>query len=254
MKILSLLLLLVGCTDNEKGNDTEGAVPDTGPFDSDGDGYLDGEEVESGCDPEVDEGNYTGGWPTNPEFIQDPGWGDDGEVGWPQPRFCGSDQHGDLVDLYDFGGQNKPVVLDISTQWCGPCQNISLWIEDGEETHLQYRSDPDTGEPIFYPWYYEEMDVIPDLVQSGEVLWVTILVQNQDHEAPTQETVDQWVAAYPNDLVPVLLDDDQRIYNWMRITGYPTLNVVDDQMVFETCTNRGGEDAFAWLIAFAATL
>ena len=44
------------------------------------------------------------------------------------------------------------------------------------------------------------------------------------------------------------MDDRQQIYNWMRNTGYPTINVVDENMVFQTFTNRGGNDAFAYLV------
>ena len=251
MKNLAWLTVLIGCVPTKDAN--QDSVPDTGPFDSDSDGHIDGEEVESGCDPEADEGaSYTGGGPTNPNYIEHPGWGDDGEIGWPHPRFCGNDQFAELVDLYDFGGQGKDIVIDISTQWCTPCHRISLWIEDGDETHLHYQTDADTGEPIFYPWYYEEMNVIPDLVQSGAVTWITILVQNQEEEPPTQDTIDEWVTAFPNDLVPVLLDDRQQLYNWMRNTGYPTINVVDENMLFQTFTNRGGDDAFAYLVALAA--
>jgi hypothetical protein len=51
VRLLSLLLLRVGCTDNEGGTDTDGIIPDTGPFDSDGDRHFNANEEESNCAP-----------------------------------------------------------------------------------------------------------------------------------------------------------------------------------------------------------
>ena len=47
--------------------------------------------------------------------------------------FCMVDQHGDKTSLWQFYGD--VILLDISTMWCGPCQQIA---QDVEETWEDY--------------------------------------------------------------------------------------------------------------------
>ena len=39
------------------------------------------------------------------------------------PDFCMEDQNGDKTSLWQFYGD--VILLDISTMWCGPCQQIA---------------------------------------------------------------------------------------------------------------------------------
>ncbi len=229
----------------------DGGTPldDTGPalIDSDGDGFHDAAELAAGCDPLAAEGpDYESGWPSNEQksSLEDPGYEQAGAVGRTHPRFCGLDPAGDLVDLYDFGGQGVPVVIDVSTLWCEPCQRVTEWLEDGDPQHLSQGQDPETGATIYYPWYTEGLADLPARVQSGEVMWITLLVQDMAGNAPTTDTLAAWSSAFPSERVPVLLDDAQRMDLWLSGSGYPILNLLDSEMRFLTWSQRGPEAAF----------
>ena len=69
-------------------------------FDTDGDGYGDGDEVQEGSDPtDPDSLIYTGGWPYNPDkaSITDPGWDSIAEEG------AADSQDGDIAHCADSG-------------------------------------------------------------------------------------------------------------------------------------------------------
>ena len=224
-----------GLTDLEE---YEGGTSGTA-WDSDGDGYGDYDEVQEGTDPTDPESRiYQGGWPYNPDKgeMLDPGWEEDPKLGGTMPRLIVEDQFGDKVDLYDFAKQGVDVVLDISTEWCAPCQRIAAWLDDGDHSDL-----------VEYAWWDDSYAGIPDLVNSEKIYWITLLVQNQDHEAADASTVQNWYSNWPHPLIPVLLDEGQAVYEWVMPTGYPTINILGEDMTFQTYTNRGADQAFAYL-------
>ena len=79
--------------------------------DSDGDGYLDGEEVDEGADP-LDEWDYPyiGGWSLDAcrKSIQSTG----DQLGDIVSNFELMDQHGQVVKLHDFCG--RTILLEVS--------------------------------------------------------------------------------------------------------------------------------------------
>ena len=229
-------------TDGDGLSDAEEQQLGTDPenADTDGDGFEDAQEIAAGCDPlALEGGSYQGGWPDNPTkgSLDDPGIEEAGAVGRLHPRFCGLAPHGDLVEL----------VVDVSAQWCVPCQRIAEWLEDGDPQHLVTGQDPETGEDIYYPFYSTELDSIPTRVQSGSLRWVTILVQGNTGQAPTVEDLGAWAEAFPSEQVPVLLDEGQLFGSWMGSTGFPVLNVLNSDLRLETWSNRGVDEAFAHL-------
>lgn len=76
----------------------------------------------------------TNTWPqgTPPTGLEGEGY-DPGEV---VPEFRVPDQFGDTVSLWQFYG--SLVVVDISTMWCKPCQNLAA---DVQATADDYRAD-----------------------------------------------------------------------------------------------------------------
>jgi thiol-disulfide isomerase/thioredoxin len=186
--------------------------------DTDGDGYSDGTEIEYGYDPTDDEsGFYEGLWPFNPDkdSIDDPGLGDIVDQGDIVGRLLAVDQFGDEVDLYDFGGQGKPIILDVSAQWCPPCRTTARWLsDDGDDFNLNGA----------YPGLLEA-------INAGDVYWVTIIEQNNSGQQATQETSEQWDDAYPNEMVPALADPQtDQMMGHLNQGGYPNFHCLDENL------------------------
>jgi len=115
------------------------------------------------------------------------------------------DQNGDEVELYDYHG--KVIVIDFSTMWCGVCVNIAA---EGDNLVAKYGED--------------------------NVIWLTVLIDNEYGEPPTQEDLQRWVNM-ANIKIPVLAGDRSMI-DYSAKTGYPiaswpTLVVIDKEMVLK---------------------
>ena len=86
-----------------------GTDPDNA--DSDGDGHLDGAEHDDGFDPlDADDHPYLGGYAINRCDTNPAATGSGGNIGDIFAGFELGDQHGELVDLYDFCGSYVYIV------------------------------------------------------------------------------------------------------------------------------------------------
>jgi thiol-disulfide isomerase/thioredoxin len=192
---------------------------DANNADSDGDSYPDALEVEIGSDPmDAESCINTGCWPYNPnkEDIENPGYEGKNKVGKIIPRFVGPDQFGDDVELYDFGGQGKLIIVDMSASWCYYCKEMAKWL------------DYDTNN------YYDQNnfghEAIREAVSDGTVTWVTIMGQNNNYGLPTKNTVKSWYKKHPHEKIPVLADLDNDLVNWWGIPGWPAFLLLDENM------------------------
>lgn len=193
--------------------------------------------------------NYTGGWPCNPDkdAMPDPGWagscpggtgcdclGDQGclsnhcvvdasdvgrcapPVGELAPRLTSVDQFGDLVDLYDFAGHDTPVVITLSAGWtvAGLFEN---WLKGDDESGYI----PDTWDPV------------RSAVLSGELTWITLLLEDQYQMPATPEYQAAWSENFGFSKVPLLLDTDYKFTNYYSqygVLGIPALLVFDGDL------------------------
>jgi thiol-disulfide isomerase/thioredoxin len=152
------------------------------------------------------------------------------------PRFQWYDQNEQLVDIYDFAKQGNPVVLDISTVWCGWCRVMAAWL-DGDMSEAQSEIDAGYDFEGFFSgedWW----DLVPELVANEEIYWVTAITQNAQGGAAKQKDVKNWAEDFPNEKVPVLLDEEAALEDFLNVSGFPTLFMLDENLEF-TVVERG---------------
>ena len=113
-------------------------------------------------------------WPATdqlPEEFKGEGF----SVGQVVPELVAIDQNGDEFSLWQFYGQ--VVILDISTMWCAPCQDLA---EEVDETWKHY--------------------------QDNDLMYLTVLPQNLDGEPPTVPQLNFWTDSF-GITAPVVSDD-----------------------------------------------
>lgn len=129
-----------------------------------------------------------------PEDLVGEGFG----VGEVALDFRVPDQFGAQVSLWQFFGQ--VVLVDISTLWCAPCQDLA---EDAEETWQDFR-----GEGFVY---------------------VTLLPEDLEYEVPSQEDLMLWVDSFEL-TAPVLADDVGWAEPLVPSGGFPRLILIGRDM------------------------
>ncbi|MFT4626394.1 MAG: thiol-disulfide isomerase/thioredoxin [Myxococcota bacterium] len=185
-------------------------------LDSDGDTYLDDDELHEGTDPfDPRDRIYKGYWPywRDKDSLGERSF--EGEaggvvVGERFPRFRGMDHRGDIVDLYDFGGpdqRHEYILIDSCAMWCPPCQDLSAWVAGIEPApHLE-----------------EPYGALRTMINSGQLAYITIETENYWSEPPTQDELREWHKEFPHARVPVLGDSDREMLTHVNgpVGGWP---------------------------------
>jgi len=187
--------------------------------DTDGDGMVDGEEITFGLDPnDPDSKPYEGGWPMltpgEKDALQDangPFPGAEVDKGFKRWKLV--DQFGDRVDLYDFAKSGRTIIVDVSAEWCGPCNAMAEWLE----------SDDDQSFNGLTP-------AVRDAVNNGDVIWLTVLGQDNSYAPASAQTVKSWYREYKNPNVPVLAAGESFV-EYIDLGFWPTMFTLDENMV-----------------------
>ncbi|MEQ1504261.1 MAG: hypothetical protein ABMB14_18610, partial [Myxococcota bacterium] len=210
-------------SDEDRADDKAEVDAGTDPLapDSDGDGYADGDELIEGSDPlDASSGIYLGGWPYNPfkDDLGNPGFSGSISIGGLYPDLVGVDQFGQEVHLYDLAGGGVPVVVDFSTVWCPPCNDWADYLAGIETVNNAWVNAPN----------------IRAAVESGEVRWVTVLLENISGGEPTDQDAVSWSEVHPDDRIPVLIPGNPSApVHFGGINFYPTMMVLDDDMTVQ---------------------
>lgn len=211
---------------------------------------------------------YAGGWPVNPksDTIEDPGFdlpcpGPTGceclsnadcfnqncrahpkgnycvpKVGDLIPRFEAIDQFGESVDLYDFAHQGKMTLIELSSAWCSPCKDLAAWLTTNDSKIMKN------------PWWKEQYQPIRELIESGKVQLINIMFEGNEKKITANfEDILLWYTNYPDQNVPILLDEYRIMHSWVKPTGLPCIFLLDENMRLINYTNRGLTDAFLYL-------
>lgn len=215
-----------GLTDEEE----EALGTDPNDVDTDGDNYWDSWEVAEGTDPlDYESRIYTGFWPYNPNKDELPqgSFGSTGTTKGDQvPRASFMDQHGQMVDWYDFAqfqltdeSPESYQIVDLSAQWCGPCHNVADWIAGKINTNNQWIEDT-------YPTVREKVD-------NYRIWWITFIVQDANQGPPTLADSESWAMAHPDSKIPVFVDATQEVLGAYNSGAFPHFFLVDPEMAIE---------------------
>jgi len=239
-------------TGDETGDGDTTDTTDGGPLDSDQDGLTDEEEALLGTDPllkdtdadnywdswEVIEGTdpldaesriYVGYWPYNPDkdSLEQGSWATASkQQGSPFPRYEFLDNHGDMVDLYDFtnftvNATNEPAffIFDLSAQWCQPCHNVASWIAGVDDANTS--------------WIQTLYPTVRDKVHGLRIWWMTFVVENSAGGAPTAADSMTWFNAHHDNYIPIYSDTEQKMWPNFGSNAYPHFFLLDPQMRIE---------------------
>jgi thiol-disulfide isomerase/thioredoxin len=139
--------------------------------------------------------------------------GASGSVGSYAPDFVTIDQHGDEYRLCEYGG-SKPIVIQISAEWCGPCRAISDEISNNGPT------------PAF-------PDNLVDYINNDEIVYVELMVQSGNQQPADLATLQRWEQQYSHPKVSIISDGGYELIGHLGIGGgFPTYAVIDSDYKF----------------------
>jgi thiol-disulfide isomerase/thioredoxin len=135
-------------------------------------------------------------WPvsTPPDGLRAEGF-DPGEV---IPDFRLPDQHWDEVSLWQFWG--RVVVVDVSTMWCSPCQQLARGIPEIAES-----------------WRDEGL------------IYLTVFPQDVHNEIPDQADLEEWAESFDIE-EPLLSDAEGWSYDVVPDNAFPGVLIVGEDM------------------------
>ncbi len=219
-------------TDKDGLSDEEEAMLGTDPTkkDTDGDNYWDPWELIEGTDPlDVASRIYTGYWPYNPDKATTPqgAWATASKnVGEQFPAAEFLDQHGDMVNVYDFARFNSNAtmedayfIFDLSAQWCGPCHNVASWISGTDDANTS--------------WIQTLYPTVRDKVHGLRIWWLTFVVENSAGGAPTAGDAVTWFNTHQDNYIPIMADVEQKMWPNFGSDAYPHFFLLDPDLRIE---------------------
>lgn len=212
--------------------------------DSDGDGLVDGLEIEAGSDPfleDTDDDGYTdfeeydaGSDPADARDVVYKG-------GWPY--YVGKDDIGNPNGGSDAEVGKRFRRMQMKDQFRDDFDLYDMYNEDGIYTILDISAEwcgpchvmaewLDGGNEVFAAY-----NDVREAVDRGDLQWVTFVAQSSNGSA-TRETVAAWADAYPHPRIPVLLDKDEEMVSYGGLQFWPFLFLLTPDMKLDTISNQ----------------
>ena len=123
----------------------------------------------------------------------------------------------------------------MSAAWCKPCNELAGWLAFDE------------GDIKTNRWWKSEYETVKDKIRNGDIYFINIQYEDYYHETANPESIEEWYSTYPEDNIPILMDNKRQMHGWARPTGLPCVFIVDENMNFVKFTTRGLDIAFDYI-------
>ena len=153
------------------------------------------------------------------------------------PHFKSLDQFNEILDIYDFANdEGKYILIEMGASWCSPCHALAGWFTWNEDEIKSKR------------FWKKDYELIYDLVKNQDVYFITILYEDEFRDNATYDTAYEWYNTYPDEDIPILIDEDKLLHSIIRPTGIPAVSLIGPDMKIITLSSRGFNTAFDYLV------
>ena len=153
------------------------------------------------------------------------------------PHFKAIDQFNEIVDIFDFANdEGKYILIEMGAAWCSPCHSLASWLAWDED---EIKSKP---------FWRDKYNKIKTLIENGDVYFITILYEDEFRDNATYDTAYEWYDTYPDDIIPIPIDEEKVLHSIIRPTGIPAITLLDPKMEIITLSSRGFNKSFDKLL------
>ena len=124
----------------------------------------------------------------------------------------------------------------MGASWCSPCHALAGWFTWNEDEIKSKR------------FWKKDYELIYDLVKNQDVYFITILYEDEFRDNATYDTAYEWYNTYPDEDIPILIDEDKLLHSIIRPTGIPAVSLIGPDMKIITLSSRGFNTAFDYLV------
>ena len=86
------------------------------------------------------------------------------------------------------------------------------------------------------------------MVDNGDVYFITVLYEDEFRDNASYDTVYEWYNTYPDEKIPILIDENKLLHSIIRPTGIPAISIISPDMKVEVLETRGLNTAFDYLV------